>query len=123
MARQIVILEATQGLGGGQIGFRYALWAAVPAARQSWYAFTPQDGSAVSAVVGATTAELAAISSGAVTEQIGTGQWPAGTTVAQIKAFLIAQFAEFQVAVTTANPWQIYGSSYDGTSWTVVANQ
>lgn len=46
----------------------------------------------------------------------------AGTTVPQIQAALVAEFNAYQARITAANPWQRYGTSYDGTSWTAVSN-
>lgn len=117
MARKIIILEADSA-GQGEVGFRYALWADVPPARQVRYA----NASFVSAVAGATGAEVTALQTGAVTERVGSARWQQGTTIPQVQGFLIAAFNTFQAEISAANPWQRYGTSWDGSSWTPVNN-
>lgn len=117
MARKIIILESQQP-GQGDIAFRYALWADVPTARQTRYA----DANATSAFLAATQAEIDAIRSGAVVEKVEDARWPTGTTIAQIQGFLVSRHNAFQTQIANANPWQRYGTSWDGSSWTPVNN-
>ena len=120
MARQIIILE-NQIPGRGStdpISYRYAFWLSVPASRQSFFA----NASASSSVKDATAGELTAIQSGAIKELLGVFQSPPGTTIAQIEASLAAQFATAQTALNSAaqNPWDHYGTTWDGSTWTLV---
>lgn len=117
MARKIIILESNPP-GTGNIAFKFAMWADVPAARQARYA----NATFVSEVVGATAGEISALQTGAVVEMVREAQWNAGTTIPQIQAALVAEFNAYQARITAANPWQRYGTSYDGTSWTAVSN-
>lgn len=117
MARKIIVLEQYAVLPG-ELGFRYALWADVPAARQARYANPTFE----TAVAGASQAEIGALRSGAVVEKVEDGRWPAGTTVPSIQALLVSRFQDFQAEVTARNPWQRYGTSWDGTTWTAVNN-
>lgn len=117
MARKIIILESNPP-GTGEIAFKYALWADVPAARQTRYA----DPAFETQVVGATAGEVAALRSGAVVERVAEARWNQGTTVAQIQAALVNEFNRFQTQITNTNPWQRYGTSWDGSTWTSVTN-
>lgn len=117
MARKIIILESHPP-GTGEIAFRYALWANVPAARQTRYANPDLE----TQVEDATAGEIAALRTGAVVERVGEARWNNGTTVAQIQAALVNEFNRYQAKITAANPWQRYGTSWDGSSWTAVNN-
>lgn len=116
MARKIVIIRAVTA--APDVGFRYALWADVPAARQSRYA----NALATTEVADVTAGELSALQSGAVVEKVEEARWPSGTTVAQMQTFLQARFADYQAQITAANPWQRSGTSWDGTTWSVTNN-
>ena len=111
MAKQIVILNQVPGAG---VVFQYVLWAAVPAARQPFYA----NANAVSAWSGASSAENGAIAAGQVAELVQTQGWPSGTSLAIIQAALIASWTAWQNQVNGLNNWSRYGTFYDGTSWT-----
>lgn len=117
MARKIIILESNPP-GQGDIQFRFAMWADVPAARQSRYA----DATFASAVAGATAGEITALQTGAVVETVREARWPAGTTIPNIQAALVTEFNAYQARVTASNPWQRYGTSWDGSIWTAVNN-
>jgi hypothetical protein len=95
-----------------------ALWADVPAARQTFYASS----NAKSAWTGATAADNTNLQSGAIAEKIITQRVPPGTSIAQIETFLQNQWTAFQNEITNANPWVHYGSTWDGTTWTVLTN-
>lgn len=116
MARKIIILEKTPSQTGF-MGFRFAMWADVPATRQTFYA----NASATSAVKGATGPEIAAIQGGSVTERVRDAQYPTqGVSLADIQADLVNIFNAFQTEITAFNPWQRYGTTYDGSTWTPV---
>jgi hypothetical protein len=116
MARQIIILE--RNTRGSNIEFRAAFWLAVPTLRQPLYA----NASAKSQVLdGSVTAgELTAIQNGSVVEQVDTFQYPSGNTLASIEADLQAQFTQRQADFNADSArFQRYGSSFDGTTWTL----
>lgn len=107
MAKRIIILEHS----GGRL--RYALWAAVPAGREAFYARL----GAVSAWTGASAPENAAIAAGQVAEF--TDVLGKDGNAAALMAALEARWADYQAEITARNPWNRYGSFWDGTSWTV----
>ena len=112
MARKIIIQER---LGEpSDFNFKFVLWADVPAARQSFYA----DVNKTTTVKDALAAELLAIRQGQILEKQNSASFPAGTTGNQIKTDLIAKFNQFQSEVNSLNPWQFYGTFWDGTIWT-----
>jgi len=101
--------------------YRFAMWADVPAARQSRYASTSTS-TTFSAWTSASTADTDALKSGAVVEKVASQRVPAGSSLAQVEAFLQTQWAAYQATVTSYNPWQRYGSTWDGTTWVVTNN-
>ena len=109
MAKQIIILDH---LGPGR--FRFALWAAVPAGRQVFYA---QAGK-VSAWTGASLVENQALALGQVAEFVDTTAFTPGTSLAQVQTGLQQQWQDFQAEISAANRWVRYGSFWDGTTWT-----
>ena len=113
MARKIIIQERINE--PSDFSFRYIMWADVPATRQSQYA----DPDKTSLVKDITTGELQAIKDGKVIEIQETAEFVAGTPIATIQAELIKRQGIFQAKINAANPWKFYGTSYDGTSWTV----
>lgn len=112
MARKIIILEQASETGD----FNVVFWLDVPAARQRFYA----SANAVSAFKDVTTPEMTAIQTGAVKEVAERFNRPFGTTLAALRAALTARHTELQAVVTTDNPWNRYGSSWDGAAWTAV---
>jgi len=102
--------------------YRFVMWADVPAARQSRYAFTSTSTGNVSAWTGASTSDNDSLKSGAVTERLLTQRVTPGTSLAAIEAFLQTQWTAYQATVTSYNPWQRYGSTWDGTTWVVTNN-
>lgn len=112
MARKIIVLEQV-GLPS-DASYRAALWLDVPAARQSFYA----NPAATSAVIGITTSELDAIKAGAVVEEVVTAQRPTGGTLGQLRTLLENEHARAQATLTAQNPYNRYGTFWDGTTWT-----
>lgn len=108
MAKKIIILEK---LDNGR--FKYALWASVPATRQSFYA----NPNAISSWTGASAQENSDIASGAVVEKTDVLAID-GQTVNQAMASLRSIWQAYQDQITAYNPWNKYGSFWDGTSWT-----
>lgn len=114
MARQIIILDQV-GLPSDS-NYNVAFWLAVPAARQLFYA----NATAKSQVIGATANEVTAIQSGAVLEVITQYTHIKGTSLAAIEADLQAAYAAAQTALNNNNQFNHYGTSWDGTTWTIV---
>ena len=98
--------------------YNVILWADVPAARQSMYA----DPNAKSAWSGATAADNTNLQNGSMSESHFSQRIPAGTALAQIENFLQNAWTNYQNQITNYNPWQRYGSTWDGTTWTVLNN-
>jgi hypothetical protein len=94
--------------------FRYVLWADVPAARQPFYV---QPADTVSAWSGAQTGDNAQLVSGAVAEKVDTIQVAPGTGMPAIQAEIQIRWQTYQEQVTNLNPWNRYGSTWDGTTW------
>ena len=97
--------------------YRYVLWADVPAARQPFYAVLAGPTFA-SAWKDAIAADNTALQNGSVVEKVDTIQVPSHATLGQIRVFLQDKWAEYQAAITASNPWQRYGTTWDGTTWT-----
>lgn len=116
MAKKAIVLEQPGEGTGKQTEVRAVLWADVPVARQTFYA----DPNKTSAFRNADAGELAALRTGAVAERVVTIRRDPGTTNAQIRTAIEAEFAAWQAEVTAYNPWSRYGSSWDGTTWTGV---
>lgn len=114
MPRKIIILDRVN-LPSDQ-DFRVAFWLDVAPSRQSFYA----NPAAVSAVVGATAEELAAIRSGAVVEEVVIVPARANATQGALLAALVTRYTARQNEFTARNPWARYGSSWDGSVWTPV---
>jgi hypothetical protein len=98
--------------------YNVLFWADVPTARQSHYA----DPNKVSAWLNATTADNDALKSGAVVEQQGIARHAQGTGMTAIQAFLQQRWQDYQTFITNSNPWQRFGSTWDGATWTVLNN-
>ena len=94
--------------------WRYALWADVPVARQPFYA----NPTATSAFKDIVAGDLTAIRDGSVTESVRIQYVPAGTGLAAVQSILQAKWTAYQAEVTTYNPWNRYGTFWDGASWT-----
>lgn len=92
--------------------FRYMLWADVPATRQVFYVTT-----ANSAWKDAIEADNDALHAGQVVERVDKLVVVAGTTLAQARVLLEAVWQAYQDKITADNPWQRYGSTWDGSTW------
>ena len=111
MAKKIIFLER---LSTQKASFRVAYWADVPSARQTFYA----DASKASAWGDASAAEIIALQNGSVVERVETFSAQVQRTRAEIKMALQVRWVAFQAEINAANPWNFYGSSWDGTAWT-----
>jgi len=96
--------------------YSYVLWADVPAARRPFYALE-WGPTRVSAWKDALAGDHANLQSGSVVESVQTLQVPSSASLAQIQAFLQARWTDYQTRIATVNPWQRYGTSWDGTTW------
>lgn len=114
MARQIIILDQP-GLPS-DLRYNVCFWLAVPVARQSFYV----NATFKSRVIGITGPELSALQDGSVVEQVQEANYPLGTGIGAIAADLVSRFTAAQSAFNTMNPFNRYGSFYDGASWTQV---
>ena len=106
--KKVIILER---LEDGR-SFRYALWADVPAARQSFY----REAGKKSQWTGASLVENAAIEAGQVIEKVDVISRE-GAAV-DIQRELLTRWQEFQQEVNRRNPWVRYGVFCDGVVWT-----
>jgi hypothetical protein len=98
--------------------YNVVLWADVPVARQTHYARA----GATSAWSGATGADNTNLQNGSMAESVVTQRIPAGSTLPQIEGFLQNIWQQYQNSITTNNLWQRYGSTWDGTTWTILNN-
>lgn len=114
MARKIIILDEV-GLPS-DLTYNVAFWLDVAAARQPFMA----NDTAISRVIGATAGELAAIKAGQIVEVVRTISYVSGTALGVIVANLVARHNLEQAYLTANNPWNRYGTSWDGTTWTQV---
>lgn len=108
---RIIILEKT----GNEVD--YVFWADVPAARQKHYAVQ----NAKSAWMDATAQDNANLASGAVTER-SSKIILSGQTFQKVQEKLQSDWQNFQRAINQNNKWQRFGSTWDGTTWTIVNN-
>jgi hypothetical protein len=114
MARQIIILDQP-GLPS-DLRYYVAFWLAVPTARQPFYA----NAALKSRVIGITAPELSALQNGQFIEHVEEASYPLGTGLPAIGADLVRRFDEQQSMLNAQNPWNRYGTFYDGTSWTQI---
>jgi len=92
----------------------YVLWVDVPAARQSFWANT----GATSAVRNIASSDLLAIQNGSVVERVGVLEVDKGATLGQLQTQLQITWTAYQTEITNYNPWNRYGTFWDGASWT-----
>ena len=108
--KKIIILEQTDV--SNTFSFKYALWANVPAGREIVTTSS-------SAYTGATAAENVEIQAGRVLERIDAAIFPTGATQGVIAGELQKIFVAFQTQINNQNKTSRYGTSWDGTSWTI----
>lgn len=110
----IVILDRTST---NPQAVRYVLRALVPTGRQSYFA----DAAKTSAFPGISAGDLADLRAGKFVERVGTfeiGSLPLNSVAVALQGMQ----QEFQARVTedgAHNPWRYYGTTWDGTSWTM----
>lgn len=109
---RVVILEKA---AGGPVAYRYALWATInEATRQPFYA-NPQKTSAFKNI-GAQ--DLADLRAGLFIEKVEVFSSAVTLTLAQVRQELETRHTAFQAEVDAHNPWDRYGSNWNGTTWT-----
>lgn len=113
--KQVIVLTITNPWPV-QNSIEFCMWASVPTARTAFYV---QSSTWQSVYAGATTTELAALRAGQYTEQVQIASLPISATVANVKTVLQDAFTIFQNSINNSTAWQYYGSSYDGSSWTL----
>jgi len=99
--------------------YHYVMWADVPSARQVFY---KKDATFKSAWKDALPADNTALQNGVMDERAGTIQAPKGSGMAPIQAELQTRWTAYQAEINAtgaSNPWQRYGSTWDGTTWTL----
>ena len=110
MAKRVIVLER---IGGDDRQWRVALWVSPPVARQPFYA---RDG-AVSEWKDAQASDNSAIASGAVVEVLETVDVQ-GLNQTQARNRLEGLWNEVNAKIQAANPWDRYGTVWDGvTGW------
>lgn len=113
MARKIVVLNRVDI--PSDFNFMVAFWPTVPTQRQTYYA----NANKTSQVRTITAPELAELQSGQITEVVKKMNFSAGTPQGIITSALVAEFNKIQDEVNGYNEWNYYGTSWDGTSWTL----
>jgi hypothetical protein len=111
---QVILLDMLGDSGD----YRVVFWLDVVETRRKFHA-SP---TATSAFLDATPDEIAALQSGAVVEYVERFDRPAGTTLAQLRAALVARHGELQTRLTNTSRWNRYGTRWDGTTWTAGAS-
>jgi len=120
MATKNIIVLERQLAQETQIGdqapqiWRYALWADVPVARRVFYA----DPAKTSAFKTISAGELASLRDGSVVERVSNLRIDKGATIPQLQTKLEIEWTFFQNEITTFNPWNRYGTFWDGVTWT-----
>lgn len=115
-AKRVIVLENKRNMQEGVEAprrFSVALWADVPVARQPFYVTT-----AVSAWSGASGPENADLQAGRVVERRTDVVLVPTATLADAQALLQALWQAYQDEITAANPWNRYGTFWDGATWT-----
>jgi hypothetical protein len=108
MAKQIIIVSSED------MHFECVFWAAVPTARQPFYA----NPNARSRYTGATQGEIDALKAGAVVEKSVSYDFAPNTTAQAMMDNAQADFTAYQAEIDAHNPWALAGSYYDGATWT-----
>lgn len=114
---RIIVLGKADDVGATNRGFRVALWLVPPVSRRPyWLSVAP----AKSAFVNATTEENTAIAAGELVEQVTTLTADKDLNMAEFQAVAEKAWNDANTKIQAFNPWQRYGTKWDGTTWTVV---
>jgi hypothetical protein len=110
--RKIILLDRL-ALGSIDEAYRVAFWLEVPEERRGFYA----NPSAASAVQGITAEELGDLRAGRFVEQVESLTKPASATEEQARAMLEGSYMRRQGELNARNPWDRYGTYWDGGKW------
>lgn len=111
MARKIIILERVDE--PSDLNFNVVFWLSVKASRQTYNA----DGLKVSIVKDATAQEIQDIKDGKIIEVLEKASFQASTASADVRTKLVARYNELQADLDAKNPWNFFGTYWDGTVW------
>ena len=112
MTRKIILLER-EALGTIDETYRVAFWLTVPEERRPFYA----NPAATSVVKDVTQEELGDLRAGRIVEQVTTLNKPQGATEEQAEAMLAGSFLRRQAELQDLNPYDRYGTYWDGEAW------
>jgi hypothetical protein len=112
MSRKIIMLDRLS-LGSIDQTYRVAFWLEVPVERQGFYA----NPSAASVVRDITAEELSDLRCGRFVEQVENFTKPASATEEQARAMLEGDYMRRQEELNARNPWDRYGTYWDGGKW------
>lgn len=115
MAR-LQIIALTKTLDAGRTSWNLAFWYDVPASRQKFFARP----TATSAWLDAQPADVAALQSGSVYEELVTYSPDAVQGAAAIEAGAAALWTAKNAVFQASNPWGNYGTTFDGATWNLV---
>ena len=112
MNRKIILLDRL-ALGATDEMYRVAFWLAVPVERRPFYA----DPNKTSAVKNITAEELGDLRAGQFIEVVESLNKPAGATEEQSQGMLEMSFLRRQADLNVLNPFDRYGTYWDGAAW------
>lgn len=112
MARKIILLDRL-ALGSVDEAYRVAFWLDVPVERRPFYA-NPQ---AASVVKDITADEVGDLRAGKFVEVVENLTRPHGATEAEARAMLEMSYLRRQAELNALNPWDRYGTYWDGAEW------
>lgn len=112
MSRKIILLDRL-GLGSIDVAYRVAFWLDVPEERRAFYA----NPTATSAVKDITADELNDLRAGRFVEQVDSLTKPPKASDEDARRMLEGSFMRRQAEINERNPWDRYGTYWDGGSW------
>ncbi len=110
--RKIILLDRL-ALGSVDESYRVAFWLDVPAERRQFYA-NPQ---AVSVVRDITAEEIGDFRAGRFVEVVDNLTKPPKATEEEARAMLEMSYLRRQADLNALNPWERYGTYWDGATW------
>lgn len=112
MSRKIILLDRL-ALGATDEMYRVAFWLTVPVERRPYYA----DPGKTSVVKNITADELGDLRAGQFVEMVETLNRPPEATEEQAEAMLEMSFLRRQADLNALNPFDRYGTYWDGETW------
>lgn len=110
------IIALDKSLDAGRTNWRLVFWYDVSAARQQFYS---RPASFISAWIGATGADNTAIQNGSVYEEVVTYSPDSVQGTVAIETGAAALWTARNAVFQAANQWANYGTTWDGTTWSV----